>query len=195
MRCIYCYNTQIVGSKGSISTEEFMEFLNSRIGKLEGVVFSGGECTLSREFLTILRGTKSLGFKSKIDTNGSNPKAIKTAIDENLVDFVALDFKAKRNNFKLITNSHFYSKFISTLQILLNSDVNFEVRTTVHSDFIDERDIEKMAEILVANGYRGDYFLQRFLDTGENFGCLNEPSASFDPSKIKSELNILLRNF
>ena len=69
------------------------------------------------------------------------------------------------------------------------------MRTTVHSDFLDEKTIEKMAKILEFEGYKGEYFLQNFLYTGENFGCIGEPKSKFDPSKISSNLKISLRNF
>lgn len=50
MRCIYCYNTEIVKSSGTIENSEFLRFLDERINKLEAVVFSGGECTLNKDF-------------------------------------------------------------------------------------------------------------------------------------------------
>ena len=195
MSCIYCYNTQIATSEGKISNEEFNKFLKSRIGKLDGVVFSGGECTLCEDFLDLAKDVKRLGFLLKVDTNGSNPSVIKKAIELNLIDFIALDFKADEKNFGLITNSNLYENFLQSLRYLISINFNFEVRTTVHSDFLDEKTIEKMAKILEFEGYKGEYFLQNFLYTEENFGCIGEPKSKFDPSKISSNLKISLRNF
>ena len=96
---------------------------------------------------------------------------------------------------KFITNSNLYSNFLQSLRYLVSINFDFEVRTTVHSDFIDEKLIEKMAKILENEGYKGTYFLQNFLYTGENFGCIGEPVSKFDPSKINSNLKISLRNF
>ena len=50
MRCAYCYNVPIVTGAGQISYAEFIKFLDKRKGKLSGVVFSGGECTLAPRF-------------------------------------------------------------------------------------------------------------------------------------------------
>ncbi|MCI6989496.1 MAG: anaerobic ribonucleoside-triphosphate reductase activating protein [Campylobacter sp.] len=195
MRCVYCYNCEIVTGDAKFDTSSVIKFLKNRVGKLEAVVFSGGECTINRDFLPLLRVSKELGFLNKIDTNGTNFSTIKTAVDDGLVDFVSLDFKSLEESFYLITNSKFYAKFEKTLDFLLENRVKFEVRTTVHSDFLDENDISKMANFLNQKGYKSDYFLQNFLYTGENFGCVGRPSLPFNPNKINSPISIKLRNF
>ena len=92
MRCAYCYNVPIVTGVGQISRAEFIKFLDKRKGKLSGVVFSGGECTLSPAFLPLASEVKSRGFSLKVDTNGSNLTALGQAISLNLIDYIALDF-------------------------------------------------------------------------------------------------------
>ena len=86
-------------------------------------------------------------------------------------------------------------KFAATLKYLIEINFKFEVRTTVHADLLSEKDISEMSELLYELGYRGDYFLQKFFNAGENFGNLSEPKNSFDPAKITSKLPIKLRNF
>ncbi|WP_156847178.1 anaerobic ribonucleoside-triphosphate reductase activating protein [Campylobacter ureolyticus] len=195
MRCIYCYNTEIVKSSGVIENSEFLHFLDGRIDKLEAVVFSGGECTLNKDFLYLAKEVKKRNFSLKIDTNGSNLENLKKAIKLNLIDYIALDFKALKENYFLVTNSNLYEKFIKTLKYLISLNFPFEVRTTIHADIFTENDISKMAEMLEKFGYKGIYYLQNFLETGENFGVLQNPTNSFDPKKIKSNLKIELRNF
>ncbi|NLY03416.1 MAG: anaerobic ribonucleoside-triphosphate reductase activating protein [Campylobacter sp.] len=195
MRCVYCYNDSLVLSKGSIDSKEFINFLKSRVDKLDGVVFSGGECTLSPEFNQLAKETKALGFSLKVDTNGSNVDVLKKAIEDGLIDYIALDFKTLKSEYKLITKTNLYDNFIQTLKYLISINFDFEVRTTVHADFINENDVSKMSEILEKNGYTNTYYLQNFLETGTNFGALQNPKASFDPSMIKTNLKIELRNF
>ena len=195
MRCIYCYNTEIVKSSGTIENSEFLHFLDERINKLEAVVFSGGECTLNKDFLYLAKEVKKRNFNLKIDTNGSNLEILKKAIKLNLIDYIALDFKALKENYFLVTNSNLYEKFIKTLKYLISLNFPFEVRTTIHADIFTENDISKMAKMLEKFGYKGIYYLQNFLETGENFGVLQNPTNSFDPKKIKSNLKIELRNF
>lgn len=195
LRCAYCYNAPIVLDKGKIDEEEFCAFLDKRINKLDGIVFSGGECTISRSFLNLAREVKKRGFSLKVDTNGTNLGILNTAIDENLIDYIALDFKAHAQKYRKVTSSNLYFEFTRTLEYLISINFNFEVRTTVHSDLLNEDDISNMAEILYEKGYRGDYFLQNFLNTGDNLGNLKEPKNNFDISKVTSKLNIKLRNF
>lgn len=195
MRCIYCYNIDAVLNQGKITNDEFLNFLKSRVGKLSGVVFSGGECTLCRDFLTLCRNVKNLGYKLKVDTNGTNLDVIKQALDENLIDYIALDFKAYIDKFKEITKSNLYYKFEKTLQYLIKIDFKFEVRTTIHTDFINENDISQMAQYLENLGYKNNYYLQNFLQTNHNFTKLPPQKRVIDKNKILTKLNIVLRNF
>lgn len=195
MRCIYCYNKEIVTGNGRISEVELLKFLQKRKNKLSGVVFSGGECTQYDSFLSLAKKVKELGYLIKVDTNGSNTNKIIAGIEGGLIDFISLDFKAKKENFQLITNSNLYENFIQTLRFLIEKKYNFEVRTTIHSDFLDENDIGQMSQILEQEGYEKNYYIQNFLLTGENFGCIDKPLSNFNPKKIKSNLNIVLRNF
>lgn len=195
MRCVYCYNIDVVLNDGKITNLKLLEFLKSRVGKLSGVVFSGGECTLAKDFLTLAREVKKLNYKLKVDTNGTNPLIIKQAINENLIDYIALDFKANSYKFNKITKSNLYHKFEQTLKYLIDIKFNFEIRTTVHSEFLNENDISQMAKYLENLGYKGNYYLQNFLQTNHNFTPILPQKKLIDKNKILTNLNIVLRNF
>ncbi|MDR1614920.1 MAG: anaerobic ribonucleoside-triphosphate reductase activating protein, partial [Campylobacteraceae bacterium] len=141
MRCSYCYNPHIVLGEGSIGTDELLDFLRKRTDHLEGVVLSGGECTLYSLLPELCRSIKELGFKIKLDTNGSKPQVLSLLLKNALLDFVSLDFKSSKTLFKTVTLSNFYDAFIESLQILQTNIVPFEVRTTVHADFLNEEAI------------------------------------------------------
>lgn len=164
MRCLYCYNPDIVLGKGTIDFESVLEFLKSRKGLLEGVVLSGGECTLHKNIIPFIRKIKAMGFKVKIDTNGSKPFVLTELIKENLIDYVALDFKALPSTFQKITQSDLFKEFGESLLLLLNASIKFEVRTTVHSDLIDKNDFLKMIDYLEQIGYEGNYYIQHFIN-------------------------------
>ena len=92
MRCIYCYNSDIVFSKrGKYSANELFAFLKKRINLLDGVVLSGGEPTL-HDLVPLCKEIKSMGFAIKLDTNGLNPDRVKELVEMELVDYIALDF-------------------------------------------------------------------------------------------------------
>lgn len=163
MRCGYCYNPEIVTGKGKVSFEEVLAFLKIRKNLLDGVVFSGGECTMHQDLPWYASEVKNLGMKVKIDTNGSRPHVLENLISENLVDYIALDFKALPQDFKKMTKSDFFDQFKESLDVLLEFQVHFEVRTTVHSELISQKVLNQMLLFLDNMGYKGKYFIQHFV--------------------------------
>lgn len=105
MRCDYCYNKDIVFAKnGEFSFEDVLKFLKTRVNLLDAVVLSGGEAT-SHDLIEFCQAIKKLGFKIKLDTNGTDFKQVKQLLDLDLLDFVALDYKAPQEKFTQITHS------------------------------------------------------------------------------------------
>lgn len=172
MRCLYCYNPDIVLGKGSLDFDTILDFLRQRKGLLDGVVLSGGECTIHKNIIPFIRKIKAMGFSVKVDTNGSKPAIIKQLIAENLIDYIALDYKAKITDFKHITKSNLFSEFEQSLIILMNSTLPFEIRTTLHSDLIDVQAFSKMIEYLEAIGFEGKYYIQHFVNNVETLSKL-----------------------
>lgn len=164
MRCLYCYNPEIVNGKGSISFEKTLSFLHSRKNLLDAVVFSGGECLLHKNILSLIEEVKKMGFLVKVDTNGSKPEILQQLIKNKWIDYVALDFKAMPSHFEKITQSKLFSPFEQSLQLLIKNDFPFEVRTTVHSDLIAEKDMKLMIHYLETNKYKGNYYVQYFVN-------------------------------
>lgn len=181
MRCRYCYNYEMIKAKGSLSSIDLKNFLLKRKGFLDGVVFSGGECTYDLELLEYANIAKELGYLVKVDTNGSSPDVISELVYGDLVDYVALDFKALEDKFDYITSTNFFNHFVKTLDILIDSNMTFEVRTTWHFDLLSIDDILRMKGFLKSRGYKNKYYLQKFLEV-DNLtnlkSSLNEPDLS-----------------
>lgn len=195
MKCVYCYNPEIVFGKGKISFDETLNFLKKRKGLLDGVVLSGGECTSHKHIKELLQQIKNLGFLVKIDTNGSHPEKIKNLIEENLVDYIALDFKAMPKKFHTITKSNLYYEFENTLKYLIDINFSFEVRTTVHSELLNMDDIQSMINTLEKFNYHNDYYLQYFRNESETIEKLSDSKKNYlDFSKLTSHFNVVLRN-
>lgn len=193
MRCLYCYNPDIVNSMSGLYTlEDLLIFLNKRVGLLDSVVLSGGEATI-HNLIEICKDIKSLGFKIKLDTNGSNPKQLKELLQNDLLDFVALDFKAPKYKYKEITKSNLYNNFLESLKLLIKSNIKYEVRTTLHNDLLDVNDINMMQKILYENNYTNDYFIQNFLEV-DNIANLKKSNVQFDLNNLHEKLNITWRN-
>ena len=193
MRCLYCYNPEIVKAKeGNHSLDELYSFLKKRVGLLDAVVLSGGEATF-HNLIEICKEIKSLGFNIKLDTNGSDPKQLKNLLDEKLIDYVALDFKATKEKYKDITKSSLYDEFIQSLTLLTKSYCKFEVRTTLHNDLLDVNDINQMQKILIENNYTDNFYIQKFLEV-ENLSNLENSQKLFDTKNLNKDLNIVWRN-
>lgn len=193
-RCEYCYNDDLVYSKeGNYSLDECLEFLKTRVGLLDAVVLSGGEATVHK-LVDFCKEIKKLGFKIKLDTNATNFKQIKELISLNLIDYMAIDFKATKDKFYEITKTNMYEDYIKTIEYLINIDFDFEIRTTVHSQLLSSHDINKMIEILESLDYKNTYYLQNFLQTPTNIGDIKQNSI-FNKDDIKSKtLDICWRN-
>lgn len=193
-RCLYCYNDDLVNSKtANQSQNDVLEFLKTRVGLLDSVVLSGGEATV-HNLVPFCIEIKKLGFKIKLDTNATNPKQIKELIKLNLIDYMAIDFKATKEKFESITKSTKYDEYIQTIKYLIDINFDFEIRTTVHSELLTANDINKMIKVLEKLGYKKTYYLQNFLQTETNLGDIYEQS-HINKDDIKSEfLDVSWRN-
>lgn len=169
-RCLYCYNDNIVYTKlGKYDFKEIFQFLKSRVGLLDSVVLSGGEATI-HNLIPLCKEIKELGFKIKLDTNGSNFEQIKKLVELNLIDYIAIDFKSPKDKFKDLVNSCVYDTIIKTIQYLISIDFDFELRTTVNTKLIDENDINSIINTIIDLGYKNSYYIQNFLQTSSNIG-------------------------
>ena len=152
-RCLYCYNDNIVYTKeGNYTQNNILDFLKTRIGLLDSVVLSGGEATV-HNVIPICKEIKKLGFKIKLDTNATNLPQIKKLIELNLLDYIAIDFKAPKYKFKEIVGVDMYDNTIKTIQYLISIDFTFELRTTINKSLLDENDINSMIETISNLGY------------------------------------------
>lgn len=194
MRCLYCYNPDIVNGKGKLSYDDALGFLERRIGLLDGVVLSGGECMLHKNLPGFITQVKERGFKIKIDTNGSVPAQLDKLVTSGLVDYVALDFKAMPNAFRRITESNLFGKFEKSLSLLIQHGIGFEVRTTVHSSLLSRNDLAEMATYLESKGYSGNFYIQNFVNDTPTLSDIGPSgrklvTSDFDFNKI----NIIVR--
>lgn len=162
LRCSYCYNPEIVLGRGKFSEEDALAFLDTRKGLLEGVVLSGGECTLYPRLIPFCRAIKEMGFKIKIDTNAMRPDVLKVLAIEHLIDTVALDYKTTQEHWDELCGGGKEAYFWDSFNHLQESGIEFEVRTTVHTGLIGETTLLEMARQLEAAGYTGEYALQSF---------------------------------
>lgn len=197
MRCNFCYNPEIVLGKGKYSFSDIKEFFESRKQLLKGVVLCGGEPTIHKELYEISKELKAMEFKIKLDTNGLNPSLIKALLSENLVDYVALDFKASQDKFEQITRSKKFNDFMETLNLITKSSVGHEIRTTYCEELLGVDDIYKILDLLESINYSKTYYLQNFINTKSTLGKIENTNIKNLSKLIKCKypFDIKFRNF
>jgi pyruvate formate lyase activating enzyme len=166
--CPYCHNPDLV-----IGTSDFpngwdvaavYDFLDHRRGFLEGVVVSGGEPTLQPDLQDLCRRIKDLGFRLKLDTNGSRPRVLQRLIDEALVDYIAMDLKTDPVLYRnFIKPNCRPDPIVASVTLIMESGIDYEFRTTCVKPIVTPGTIENMLQ-LIKGAKR--YALQRFRNSG-----------------------------
>jgi pyruvate formate lyase activating enzyme len=163
--CPFCYNKDLVeGNIEKIPEDEIFSFLEKRRKLINGLVITGGEPFLQKDLKDFCKKVKKLGYKIKIDTNGSYPNKLKELIDEKLVDYIAMDVKAPKKQYEKLTNVKTDLKKIQkSIEIIKNSNVNYEFRTTIVPELLTNKDIIEIARWL--KGAKKFYLQQFKVDT------------------------------
>ena len=156
LRCRYCYNRSLVlepEKQPAISPDDALSLLKPRTGFLDAVVVTGGEPTLQRELPAFLRRLRPLGFLAGVDTNGSNPRMLRTIIDEQLVDRLAMDYKAPLDGYEAVTgNGTVAAAVAASLRLLVGTPIPHEVRVTIHPALHDRAAVVTMGRELTDAG-------------------------------------------
>ena len=148
-RCGFCHNPELViGMAGNkISEEEFLIFLEKRKKYLGGVCITGGEPLMSLE-INFLKKIKEIGYKIKIDTNGSFPDKLKEIIKESLVDYIAMDIKSSKEKYPEVAKANVDINKIEQSIKIISEFPDYEFRTTVLESIHTKKEIEKIMEWL-----------------------------------------------
>ncbi len=196
-RCTYCYNPEFVLPElihkikhSFIQPETFFNFLKQRKGKLDGVVITGGEPTLMPDLEEFIKNIKSLGFKVKLDSNGSNPEKLQRIIDQQLVDYIAMDVKTKPEAYCSLAGSKARSESIlKSIELLKHHTVEYEFRTTLIKQVHSPEVLEEMCYQL--QGARR-LFLQYF-QPGHTLSLKGRKYSAFSQDEME-EIARLFRN-
>lgn len=168
-RCPFCHNASLVVDTHKyekIEESEVLEFLEKRKNTLEGVCISGGEPLLQNDIEEFMKKVKDLGYKIKLDTNGSSPEKLERMIENNWVDYIAMDLKNSRQNYGKTIGIEDYSlaPIEQSIRLIMADKVPYEFRTTVVKELHKRSDFEDMAAWI--KGARA-YYLQQFVESSE----------------------------
>jgi pyruvate formate lyase activating enzyme len=163
--CPFCHNGSLIpmrcsDSSQEVSESEIIKFLRSRIGKLQGVVITGGEPTIHRDLPQFIHLLKRMDYTVKLDTNGSNPEMIEKLLNQDLVDFFAMDIKADWPDYTRLAGKEVNTdRLKKTVELIANSGVDHIFRTTIVPALHGSRAETKIRE-LVPQGSK--YVVQQF---------------------------------
>jgi pyruvate formate lyase activating enzyme len=166
-RCPFCHNASLVrkDGNGTIEDIEILEFLKKRKGVLEGICISGGEPLMHSEIKDFLIKVKMLGYKVKLDTNGSYPERLKELCSLGLVDYVAMDIKNSFDKYADTAGCDVpIDNIKESIRFLLEGSIDYEFRTTLVKELHTIEDMENIANE-IKNAKR--YYLQNFVDSGD----------------------------
>ncbi len=189
-KCGFCHNSALVLDHKDIPAldeSQTLSYLEKRFGILDGVCVTGGEPTLHKDLPEFLEKIKKIGYKIKLDTNGTNPELIKSLYQNGLIDYFAMDIKNDRLNYaKIIGFDKFDTKNVEkSVEFLFSIPNAYEFRTTLIKEFHTADNILNIGKWIKG---ADKYFLQKFKN-GEN--CIESHLSAVDDNLALSYKNIL----
>lgn len=180
-----------------VAVEEVLAHLRKRRGILEGLCITGGEPTLQPDLEDFVRDVKALGYAVKLDTNGYQPEALARLLEQGLIDYVAMDVKASRENYINVTGMSFFEgrngykkgtdgfdlrKIEESVELLKHSGIPYEFRTTAVKGLHCVGEFEEIGRWL--SGGRA-YFIQSYQESGEILGAGKVAMESFSLEELR----------
>ena len=183
LRCPFCHNYELAtgAAPALMEEEEFFSFLEKRKGLLDGVAVTGGEPCLHRDLPAFLKRVRSMGYLTKVDTNGNHPELLEEILCNGLADYVAMDIKNSPAKYAVTCGLDAFdlSNVRESIRLLLESGIDHEFRTTVVEEFHEEEDFREIGKLIQG---AEKYFLQSFTDRDTvPYGNLHAPS----PEKLR----------
>ena len=154
LRCPYCVKGDLIlwDDRKILSEKDILKHLYRVKGYLTGVVIGGGEPTLHNSLLQFLYKVKSVGYKVKIDTNGTKPRRINKLMEERDVDYISLDVKAPFERYpEVVTSKVDLNAIKQSVRLLRRGGVDYDFSTTAVPGLLDGDDLEEIAKALIGS--------------------------------------------
>ncbi len=193
-KCHFCHNPDLVLKKRfktAMSEEKVLDFLKNRKNQLDAIVITGGEPTIQKDLALFIKKVKDLNYLVKLDTSGINPRVLENLINQNLLDYIAMDIKAPLEKYKEITRNNVNLENIKkSIQLIMSSNIAYEFRTTLVKDLHSADDPIKISKLIEG---ASKYILQRFRpdETLDPFYMFKKP---FSDSTLKKAQKEILKN-
>jgi len=184
-RCPFCHNRELVTARSfkesgikPIEEADFFNFLKKRQKILDGVCITGGEPTLQPDLFSFCQKIKKIGLLVKLDSNGGCPEFLERLIKAKMIDFIAMDVKTAFDEYEKAIGVNFpLEKIKKSIALILDSGLEYELRTTLVPGIHDKKVILKMAQQLKSMGKKHRHPPEKFIWIWQNFrpqGCLEK---------------------
>ncbi|MDY6989169.1 MAG: anaerobic ribonucleoside-triphosphate reductase activating protein [Thermodesulfobacteriota bacterium] len=203
LRCPYCHSHELVlkpAALESFSFETIIQGLKSKNDSIYGICVTGGEPTMHRGLPGLLRTIREAGYRTKVDTNGTEPEVLEHLIEHRLLDLVAMDVKAPLDE---ATYERCAGVFLpvsiieKSIEVITTAGVPHLFRCTVVPSLLAEDDIYRLADelkTLVAPHGAPSLTLQNFDPTDPFEPALKdvEPFTKETLSRMQERVNHIL---
>ncbi len=196
LRCAYCSNPHLITQHdGEYDPDKVFEWIKSRVGKLEAIVFSGGEALMQGPAaIEYMRRVRDLGFKIGLHTNGFYPDTLVMAAD--VVDWIGLDYKATQSRYGELTGQSIaHAHMLRSLDVWQKTGKDYEVRITCDPRFITCDDLINIAHDLRSRGVN-TIAIQKYIPHFEDAACATtaDMREQFFADTIKEQINPMFEN-
>ena len=194
LRCAYCSNTNLINVRdGEYDPAKVLEWLGTRVGKLEAVVFSGGEALMQGDVvIEYVRRVRQLGFAIGLHTNGFYPDTLARAADT--IDWIGLDYKTTRNKYAdLVGQNIAHDHMIRSLAVWQSTGKDYEVRITCDPRFVTKMDLMEIANDLHSRGVK-NFAVQKYIPYYEDEANTTTPDQRaqfFNDDNLRNTINKL----
>jgi pyruvate formate lyase activating enzyme len=185
--CPFCYNIDLVNKTAKIHSEEqVINFLEKRKNVIDALVITGGEPLIQKDIASFCEKIKKIGYKIKIDTNGTFPKKLQDLLDKKLVDYIAMDVKAPKDKYKKLAGTDVdLSKIEKSIQTIKDKAPDYEFRTTVVPDLLNPKDVVEIAKWLEGSKR---FYLQQFKDDAYHLSEKFDRANPYDVTELDQML-------
>ncbi len=180
LKCQYCHNPELINSDNKVKVSELLKKIENNRLFVDAFALTGGEPLMQmKEISKLLKYAKKLNLSTKLDTNGICPDKLEKILD--LVDYVALDIKSPWNKYLEICGFDVGAKVEESMNIVYESEVYLECRTTYVPSLLTIEDIINISENIKCDLYTLQQFRNRTVLNPE-LKNTREPS----PSELKN---------